>query len=200
MAKRKAGDSTMNPTTQWPALMAYIASRNLIECSRDWCSKLHEDEAEAERGGFADVAAGLAAAHHAYKIQQEALGRNGFPYNSAMGEFLGLGLRSNGEPGHGYYMANCVMHHYRAGVARRAVEAMIAEGRELSIVVGRSKKDRKPVRFARFRGDQIKIAHGGVVVSDGKRTIRLSSNWSTETCLEAVAAAMRAGVAYGEHP
>ena len=181
---------------KYPALMTYIHDRNTVS---DWCSRLHDDERLAEVGEFADVAAQMEQARADYKAQQEARGKNGYPYNAAMGEFLGLPIKpTNHEPEHGYYMASGVMNHYRLGVARREVLALVAEGRELKIVTGRAKDTRKPVRFARFCGEQIRVEGAAVTAANSKRRVRLSSSWSVETCLEAVARALRTGNAYGE--
>lgn len=172
--------------------MAYINSRTPLGFDQMWA-----DEREAEQGGFADVAADLARAQADYAAQQAALGRNQYPYNTDMGLFLGLPLRQNNEPPHGYYFANCVMSHWRLGVARREVERLIAAGTVLSIVTARAKRDGKPVRCARFVGDQIKIVGSTIEASDGRRKVRLSSNWSAESCLQGVARAMAADMPYG---
>jgi hypothetical protein len=122
-----------------------------------------------------------------------------YPYNLAMGQFLGLPIREgNNEPPHGYYMACCVESYYALGVARREAERLIAEGRELLIVAARSSKTRRPIRFQRFRGpDQIRIEGNTAVLSNGKVRATLRGNWSTETCMEAIATALRTGAHYG---
>lgn len=188
-----------NATTTYPALMAYIMDRNTLGPARDWCDRLREDQDIAVAGGFADVAAEMERARADYAAQQAAKGQSGFPYNSAMGEYLGLPLKGNHEPEHGYYMASCVATSYRLGVAQRAVAAMIQARKPLRLVAARAKTDGKPVRFVTLIGPaQIQIEWNTVVASNGKKRWRLSSNWSTETCLERVAEAMRAGHAYGE--
>ena len=175
--------------------MAYIAERSEVT---DWCRKLREDEREAEAGGLADVVRELDRAKADYAAAQKPKGQSGYPYNSAMGTFLGLPLRDNHEPPHGYYMAGCVAVAFKSGNATRELKELIAEGRPLRLVTARSKKDRKPVRFAEFRGAQIQIVGNTIELNNGKRKGRLSSNWSGETCLEAVAKAMRNGGIYGE--
>lgn len=187
-------------TQRYPALMAFIDERRRFHGERKgWYEQLLADEAEAFKGGHADVAAELARAQADYKAQEEAQGRRGFPYNEAMGNFLGLDIKpENHEPEPGYYMAGETMHHHRFGIATREVEALIAEGRTLAVVTARSKRDGKPVRCLRFVGpDQIKVEGGAVKVENGKYRGRLSSNWSVESCLEGVARAMRDGTPYG---
>ena len=184
------------PTTRYPDLMRYIEDRSTVA---DWCGKLREDEREALAGGFAEVVADLEAAQADNRAAKEAAGHDGYPYNGSMGLFLGLPLRSNHEPPHGYYMASCLMHIYRLGVAQRAAEDFIRRGRPLNVVAARSKADRKPIRFYRFWGPgMIQIEGDSVKLKDSKRTIRLSSNWSRETCIEALVAALRDGTPYGE--
>lgn len=185
--------------TAYPALVAYIHDRNLSEGTRDWYDRLCEDKAAAEGGAFADLAADLERAEADYATLARAKGHDGYPYNSAMGEFLGLPLGTDREPRHGYYMACGVASHHKLGEAKRAVERLIAEGKPLLVVTARAKATNKPVRFARYAGpDQIKIEGGTIRAMAGKRGHHLSSNWSVETCLVKVARAMASGVAYGE--
>jgi hypothetical protein len=187
----------IDAAAQYPALMAYITARSAI---KPWYEALRADEAEAFQGGLADVANEMEMAQSDYAAAQKGKGQTGYPYNSAMGEYLGLAINpGNHEPGNGYYMAGRVMNHYRLGVATREADRLIAEGRTLRIVTARSKTDRKPVRFAAFAGpDQIKITGNEVTISNGKRRGRLSSNWSVETCLEKLVAALQSGRAFGE--
>ena len=179
----------MTPLERYPALMAYIDARSR---AADWFAQLRADEAEADAGGLADVAAQLRQAQADY-------GR--YPYNSAMGEFLGLPLRENGEPARGYYMASQVMSHHRLGEARREAERLIAEGRTRRVVAARSRTTRAPVRFHTFAGaEQIRIGTGGstVAIQNGKMRGTLSSNWSIETTMVRLATALRTGAPYGE--
>jgi hypothetical protein len=114
-----------------------------------------------------------------------------------MGRFLGLELRDNHEPGHGYYMASKVQDAYEYGIARRLVEAAIAQGKPLKIVAARDKATRKPIRFHTFAGpDQIKIVGTTVECVNEKRRVRLSSNWSEAACIESVRRAIESGTAY----
>jgi hypothetical protein len=186
-------------SNNYPALMAYIEARNALETAAKWCDQLRLDETEAVNGGFADVASDLTRAQADYAAQQQAKGCDGYPYNRSMGEFLGLPIRANDEPPHGYYMASCVMHHFNLGVAQREAARLIAEGRSLKIAIARSKETRKPIRFATFTGaEQIKIQHDTVALNNGKRKGTLRSNWSTETCIQKLVAALQTGNAYGE--
>ncbi|MFA5897670.1 MAG: hypothetical protein WC829_01025 [Hyphomicrobium sp.] len=191
----------MNAAERWPALMGYIQQRNELKSAAAWCEQLRADEGAAVAGAFKDVAQQLADATAAYAAAQAAEGKYGYPYNSAMGEFLSLAINpGNHEPGHGYYMACQVREAYRLGAARRAVEAAIVEGKPLRIVAARDKKTRAPVRFYTFAGaDQIKINGGTVECSNAKRRVRLSSNWSVSAGMEAVRRAIETGDAYGEN-
>ena len=182
----------------YPALAAYIAERAPLERTADWCNKLDEDKAVALAGGLGDVAADLERAQADYTTQQKALGREGFPYNRAMGEYLGLPIKANGEPVSAYYMAGQVACHYRLGEAQREAARLIAEGRPLRMVAARRKADNTPCRFHVFTGaDQIKIEGGTVVVNNGKVRVRFSPKWSVETCLQRLVRALAAGEAYG---
>jgi hypothetical protein len=184
----------------YPNLMAYIHDRSATERSDDWCAQLHLDEQAAFDGDPAmqTVAQELTLAQADYKAAQEAQGCNSYPYNSVMGQFLGLPLRSNHEPPHGYYMASCVMHHCRYGAAYREVKDLLASGAVLRVTLAKSKTTRKPCRFATFSAAQIALEGRDVVAADAKRSIRLSSNWSVETCMESLALALRTGQPYGE--
>lgn len=173
---------------RYPALMGYIEGRNAL--GGKWFDQLRADEAAAQAGQLRDVAEQLAQAQTDY---------GSYPYNSAMGEFLGLPLRENHEPASGYYMASCVLSHHRLGEAQREAERLIAEGKELRIVAARSKADRKPTRFFTFKGpEQIKIEGGVAYINNGKRKGALTSNWSTETAIVKLATALRTGAPYGE--
>lgn len=177
----------MSAQERYPALMAYIASRSALP---KWYDALKADEAEAFAGGLADVAAQLKQAQADY---------GSYPYNSAMGEFLGLPLGANNEPAHGYYMAGKVADYYTLGEATREVERLIANLKPLRVVAARSKSDGKPVRFHVFGGpQQIRIEGNEIVASNGKVRVRLASNWSTETAMAKVATALRTGQPYGE--
>ena len=190
-----------DPAAAYPALMGFIAARLAMEEARHWCEQLRTDESDAEGGAHADVAADLTRAQADFAAETTRLnpGSSTYPYNATMGAFLGLPLNAAHEPTHGYYMAGRVRSHYLAGVARRQIEAMIAEGRVLRVPVARDKKTRAPVRFAKFAGpEQIRVVGGEVIATDGKRRITLRSNWSHETALAAVADAMSTGRYYGE--
>ena len=173
---------------RYPALLAYIEGRSAL--GGRWYDQLRADETAALAGQLRDTAEQLAQAQADY-------GR--YPYNSAMGEFLGLTLQANHEPPRGYYMASCVLSHHRLGEAQREAERLIAEGKELRIVAARSKADRKPTRFFTFKGpEQIKIEGGVAYINNGKRKGALTSNWSVETAIVRVVEALRTGRAYGE--
>lgn len=183
---------------KWLNLMTYIHNRNDLATAAEWCAQLRMDEAAALKGGYADVVCELENAQAAYGEAQRAKGHSDYPYNSAMGVFLGLPLGANHEPAHGYYMAVQVAEAYRVGEATRAVAAMIEGNKPLKIVAARDKATRKPIRFHTFTGaDQIKIEGNSVVCMNAKRRVRLSSNYSQSQCLVAVRRAMRTGDAYG---
>ena len=186
----------MTAHEKYPALMAYIDSRNAIP---KWYDTLCADKAAAVRGEVADVATDLTRAQADYAAAQ-APGHSTFPYNSAMGEYLGLPIRpGNHEPEHGYYMACRVMDRAALGVAQREAAALIAAGKPLRVVFARTQGTRKPIRFHTFTGpDQIKVDGGTVALFNGKVRGRLASNWSTETCLVKLVAALQTGAAYGE--
>ena len=162
-------------THKYPALIAYILDRNSLEKSSQWCEQLRMDERAAHTGALADVAEQLKQAQADY---------GSYPYNSAMGEFLGLAIKGNGEPEHGYYMASRVKNHYNLGAAQRRAAELIAEGRSVRIVTARDKQTREPIRFAIFKGsEQIKIEGETVSLMNGKRRATLRSNWSCETAI-----------------
>ena len=189
------------PANLYPALMTYIATRNAQAADRHWCDPLREDTAAALTGEFAAVAADLARAQADYATASKAKCHDGYPYNSAMAGFLGLPLREDGREtaGAGYYMAGQVMDYWRLGVAQRDVARLIAEGKPLLVATARDKVTRKAIRCTRFVGpDQIKVLGNSIEAKNGKRIARLSSNWSVETCLQKAAAAMAAGLPYGE--
>lgn len=178
----------MNANEQYPALMAYIYNRNALQSAAEWCDQLRQDERAALAGEFADVAKELKAAKADF---------GSYPYNADMGRFLGLELRSNNEPTHGYYMACGVQDAFELGEARRKVESAISQGKPLKIVAARDKTTRKPIRFHTFAGDQIKIVGNSVECINAKRRVRLSSSWSQASCMEAVCRAIETGQAYG---
>lgn len=174
-------------SAKYPALMAYIASRSAM---KPWYDQLRADEAEAVAGGLGDVAAQLRQAQADY---------GSYPYNSAMGKFLGLPLRDNHEPAHGYYMANQIMAYHAMGEARREAERLIVEGKPLRVVAAKSKATGKGCRFHVFQGpEQIRVEGGAIVLNNGKRKGTLTSNWSVETAVVKLVAALRSGAAYGE--
>jgi hypothetical protein len=136
----------MTPEEKYPALMAYIADRSSKDENTAW-NMLREDEAAAVQGDYAEVAQELENAQADYAAAQIAKGESGFPYNSEMGIFLGLPLRSNHEPPRGYYFACQVMRHFLFGAAKREVEALLAGGTHLKIVAARAKATGRPIRF-----------------------------------------------------
>lgn len=193
---------------RYPALTAYILDRSALpdpnpfgfkeRPASEWCAQLRTEEALARAGVFADVAAELDQAQADYAAAQPA-GRDTFPYNRAMGIFLGLPLNSGGEPPCGYYMASCVTGHWKLGEAQRKAQVLIDAGRPLRIVAARSKADRKPVRCYTFRGpNQIVMDGSSATLFNGRQRVRLSSNWSTESCIVALAHALETGLPYGE--
>lgn len=109
-------------TSKYPALMAYIADRNTLPTTSAWCDQLRKDEQTAQNGGLADIAEQLKQAQADYAIEQRSKGYTEYPYNSAMGEYLGLPLKGNNEPEHGYYMASCLKSHYALRVQVKGLE------------------------------------------------------------------------------
>jgi basic membrane lipoprotein Med (substrate-binding protein (PBP1-ABC) superfamily) len=189
----------MTPQKKYPALMAYIADRSARAESIAW-NTFRADEAAAVEGAFAAVAQELEQAQADYAATQAAKGANGYPYNSAMGVFLGLPLRDNNEPPRGYYFACQVARHFRLGNARREVEALLANGCHLKIVAARDKATRRPIRFTAYKRHQVHIEGNSIVCRNDKKSIRLSSNWSIETAMEKAAEALRTGRHYGYDP
>lgn len=171
-------------TLKYPALMAYIAERNQLATSNEWCGQLRKDEEEARTGGLVEVAEELRQAQTDYATTQRTKGYTEYPYNSAMGEFLGLPLKGNNEPDHGYYMAGGVMNHYTLGVAQRRAAELIAANGVIRYVLAKDKKTREPIRFATFQGPgQIHVEGNGFLLANGKRKVRYSSSWSVETAI-----------------
>lgn len=188
-----------NGAEKYPALMAYITSRNVDERAVDWCAQLRDDERRAESGEFADVAAEMDRAEADFAATQTAQGKSPYPYNREMGIFLGLPIEGSNEPRHGYYMARRVTSHYKLGVAAREVRRLIEARRPLRIVAAKSKADGKPCRFRAFAGpEQIKIVGNAIEATNGRVRVHLISSWSVETCLTRVAEAMASGRYYGE--
>jgi hypothetical protein len=180
--------------------MAYIADRSSEEENTAW-KMLRVDEAAAIQGDYAEVAQELAKAQADYAAAEIAKGGSGFPYNSAMGVFLGFPLRSgNNEPPRGYYFACQVMSHFRLGAAKREVQCLLAGGAHLKIVAARDKVTRKPIRFTTYKPHQIQIEGNSFVCRNDRKSVRLSSNWSIETALEKAVDALRAGKHYGYDP
>jgi hypothetical protein len=182
----------MTPEDKYPALMAYIKERSSKDEKTAW-NMLRSDEAAAVQGDYADVAQELEDA-------QIAKGGSGYPYNSEMGIFLGLPLRSNHEPPRSYYFPNQVMKHFRFGAAKREVESLLADGAHLKIVAARDKASGRPIRFTTYKPHQIQIEGNSIVCRNDKRSVRLSSNWSIETALQKMAEALRTGKHYGHDP
>ena len=161
---------------------------------------LRADEAAAVEGGYVEVAQDLENAQTDYAAAQIVKGQNGYPYNSDMGIFLGLPLRSNHEPPRGYYFASQVMRHFRLGAAKREVQCMLEGGAHLKIVTARDKATGRPIRFTTFKSHQVHIEGNAIVCRNDKRSVRLSSNWSIEMALQKVAEALRTGKHYGYDP
>jgi hypothetical protein len=189
----------MTPEEKYPALMVYIADRSSKDENTAW-NMLRADEAAAVEGSHMEVAQDLENAQADYATAQIAKGRSGYPYNSEMGIFLGLPLRSNHEPPRGYYFANQVMKHFQLGAAKQEVESLLANGAHLKIVAARDKASGRPIQFTTYKPHQIQIEGNSVVCRNDKRSVRLSSNWSTETALQKVAEALRTGKHYGYDP
>ncbi len=189
----------MTPQEKYPALMAYITARSSEDEKTAW-KMLRADEAAAVQGEYARVALELEKAQANYAAAQIANGGSGFPYNSEMGIFLGLPLRSNHEPPRGYYFASQVMRHFLFGAAKREVESLLAGGAHLKIVAARDKTTRRPIRFTSYKSNQIQIEGNSIVCRNDKKSVRLSSNWSIETALQKVAEALRTGKYYGHDP
>jgi|GEM_PF-3113689 len=174
---------------RYPALMAYIASRSAI---KPWFDQLNADEAAAADGSLSDVAGEMARADSDFAAQEQAQGRRGYPYNRDMGLFLGLPIRENGEPPHGYYMARRVRESYAVGIARREAAELIAAGKFVRVAIARDKGG-KALRCAKFEGDQITLGAAGARLDNGKRILRIG-----DTGLSRLAAALRSGLPYGE--
>lgn len=186
----------MTPQEKYPVLMAYITERSSEPEKTAW-NTLRADEAAAVRGEYAEVAKQLETAQSDYAAAQLARGESGFPYNSEMGIFLGLPLRSNSEPPRGYYFASQVTRHFRFGVAKREVESLLAGGAYLKIVGARDKATGTPIRFTTYKAHQIHIEGNAIVCRNDKKSVRLSSTWSIETALQKAAEALRTGKHYG---
>ena len=189
----------MNPEDKYPALMAYIRDRSDQDEKMAW-NMLRADEAAAVEGGHAGVAQDLENAQADYAAAQIAEGRSGYPYNSDMGIFLGLPLRSNHEPPRGYYFASQVMRHFRLGAAKREVQCLLEGGAHLKIVTARDKATGRPIRFTTFRSHQVHIEGNAIFCRNDKRSVRLSSNWSIETAVQKLAEALRTGKHYDYDP
>lgn len=194
----------MDASEKYPALMAYIANHSLdkkeykTQFGHAWYDQLKVDEQAAFEGSLADVAADMQRAKADFSAAQKAKGLESYPYNRAMGEFLGLPILDNGEPPHGYYMASRVQDHYELGSAAREAQRLITEGRKLRVIAARSRKDGKPCRYHTFVGpEQIKVEGPCVVIQNSKVRGRLASNWSVQTCLQKLIVAMANDTAYG---
>ena len=98
---------------------------------------------------------------------------------------------------HGAIAGQSIACNHRCGVAFREAKALVNGGAVLRVCLAKSKTTGKPVRFATFAGDQLTVDCDSVTAKDSKRTFRLSSNWSTETCMEKLVQALRTGEAYG---
>ena len=189
----------MNPQDKYPVLMAYIRDRSNQDEKTAW-SMLRADEAAAVQGNYEEVAQDLENAQADYAAAEVAKGGSGYPYNSEIGIFLGLPLRSNHEPPRGYYFASQVMKHFRFGAAEREVQSLLEGGAHLKIVAGRDKATGRPIRFTTYKPHQIQIEGSSIVCRNDKKRVRLSSNWSIETALQKAAEALRTGKHYGYDP
>jgi hypothetical protein len=189
----------MTPEDKYPMLMVYIKERSSDDEKTAW-NMLRADEAAAAEGSYAEVAQDLEHAQADYATAQIAKGGSGYPYNSEMGLFLGLPLRSNHEPPRGYYFANQLMKHFRFGAAKREVESLLANGAHLKTVAARDKASGRPIRFTTYKPHQIQIEGNTIVCRNDKKSVRLSSNLSIETALQKVAEALRTGKHYGYDP
>lgn len=159
----------MTPQTQYPSLMSYIGARNAGDPEPTvWCDQLRADEAEAYNGGFADVSSDLDRAQADYKAEQQTLGYDGYPYNRAMGEFLGLPIKANNEPPVGYFMASSTRRHFRLGKAEREIKELLAGGAVLRLVYARNKVTRIPMRFHTFLPAQIQLEGGKVICTNNR--------------------------------
>lgn len=179
--------------------MAYIRDSSSQDEKTAW-NMLRADEAAAVQGNYEEVAQDLESAQADYAAAEVAKGGSGYPYNSEMGIFLGLPLRSNNEPPRGYYFASQVMKHFRLGVAKRGVQSLLEGGAHLKIVRARDKATGWPIRFTTYKPHQVHIDGNTIVCRNDKRSIQLSSNWSIETALQKVAEALRTGKHHGYDP
>ena len=102
-------------TLKYPALMAYIADRNNLAKAANWCRQLRLDEEEARIGtvNLAEVAQQMTQAQAEY---------GAYPYNSAMGTFLGL--RAKGQRGTGRWL----LHGFRRNEAPLSGSRATARG------------------------------------------------------------------------
>ena len=178
-------------TLKYPALMAYIADRNNLAKAANWCRQLRLNEEEARIGTVTWLKSRS-------RLTQAQAEYGAYPYNSAMGTFLGLPLKDNGEPDNGYYMASGVMKHHSLGVAQRRAAELIEQGGTVRFILARDKKTGEPIRFATFQGQgQIKVEGQTVALNNGKRKVTPSSNWSTETCIVGLVHHLETGEPYG---
>lgn len=184
---------------EYPVLMGYIAERSSMPEKTAW-EQLRKDEAAALTGEFGELANELERALADFAASQAAKGQSTYPYNSSMGLFLGLPLRDNHEPPVGYYFARQVTRHFHLGSARREVRLLLAKGATLKIVAARNRTTGEPIRFTTFLPHQIEMEGNSLVCQNDRKRIRLSSNWSIETALQAAACALRSGEYYGYVP
>lgn len=190
----------MSPRERYPALMAYVDE---IDNNREgWTTRLLNDQRAAMDGDpvMVAIADDMTRALADFEAQERAAGRRGYPYNRDMTAFLEAKVH---VPEHGsstgHYCAESVRCYARLGRATREAQALIDNGRPLLVVSARNKRTRAPVRCVRFVGpDQIKLTGGAVEARNGKSAVRLSSNWSVETCIEKVVTALKLGLPYGE--
>ncbi len=191
-----------NPLKAYPALMSYIEDRSAAEAEPDkWAEQLRLDEQDAYKGGLKGVAAELGKVLDDYRKAQKRRGKEIYPYNKAVGVFLGLPIQVNGEPPVGYFMAVRVMRHYRLGKAEREIRSILRNDKVvLRIVAARSNATGYPVRFYSFHPNQIHLDGRDVVCNNGRIRVTLSSDRSIEVVYEKVAEALLGGYHYNYNP
>lgn len=184
----------------WPELMAYIDRGNAMAAANAsasaWCEALRVDEAcvRASEPSMVLVAEQDVAMRASFSAAARECGKNDYPYNAAIDEYLGLG----GSDSAGRYMAHSVACAWEACRARAQLQALIDGGARLALVAARCKKTRRPIRFHHFQGPgEIAISGRAVAVSNGKRRFVLSSDWSEAKIFQNVIAAIEGQQALG---
>lgn len=193
----------------YPALMAYIEietaglahdTSNPYSGFTPWVQVLKTHEEAADRGeSWTDLVADqLTKAQADYEAAVKADGRDGYAYNGAMHQFLGLTNPEGDEwqETYGYYMASCIKGRVAHRRALAKFDALVASGAEIKVAVARDKLTGKPTRFSRFKGpDQIRY-HNGIVILDngGRKGYRFYDNWNAASTLQRAVVALRDGV------